>query len=116
MASIGLYCATKAFVTSFSESLWFEQKSKGVFVMDLCPGITSTNFQVHAGGRAEDLPKNMAQTPEQVVDNALKAVVSRSQPTIISGVKNLMFASMSRLVPRKSFVTMLGKMMGNANT
>jgi short-subunit dehydrogenase len=79
--------------------------------MDFCPGITSTNFQVHAGGRVEDLPKNMAQTPEKVVDNALKALDSRKQPTIISGMKNWTFANMARMMSRKSFANMVGKMM-----
>lgn len=111
MPTIGLYCATKSFVTAFSEVLWFEQKEKGVFVMDLCPGITSTNFQTNAGGSVEDLPKNMAQTPEQVVDNALAALTARTQPTVISGVKNKIFAGMSRVMPRKSLVSMMGKMM-----
>jgi uncharacterized protein len=109
--SFGLYCATKAFVTSFSESLWFEQKSKGIFVMDFCPGITSTDFQVNAGGRKEDLPKNMAQTPETVVANALKALASRNRPTVISGMKNWIFGNMPRFMSRKSLVNMLGKMM-----
>ena len=111
MPSIGLYCATKALVSSFSESLWFEQKSKGVFVMGFCPGITSTNFQVNAGGKTEDLPKNMAQTPEKVVDNALRALAARKRPTEFSGMNNWMFANISRLMPRKMFVNMLGKMM-----
>jgi uncharacterized protein len=111
MASLGLYCATKAFVTSFSESLWFEQKSKGVFVMDFCPGMTSTNFQINAGGRVEDLPKNMSQTPEKAVANALKALASRNRPTVISGAKNWIFGSLPRFMPRKTLVTMLGKMM-----
>ncbi len=111
MASFGLYCATKSFITSFSESLWYEQKAKGVFVMGFCPGITSTNFQVNAGGRVEDLPKNLAQTPEKVVDNAMKALASRKKPTVISGMKSWMFANSSRFMPRKSFVNMLGKMM-----
>jgi len=111
IASFGLYCATKAFVTSFSESLWFEQKSKGVFVMGFCPGITSSNFQVNAGGKVEDLPKNMAQTPEMVVANALQALASRKQPTVISGMRNWIFANISRVMSRKSLVNMLGKMM-----
>jgi short-subunit dehydrogenase len=111
MPSLGLYCATKAFVTSFSESLWFEQKPKGVFVMGFCPGMTSTNFQINAGGRTEDLPKSMSQTPEKVVDNALKALASRKRPTEFSGMKNWMFASTSRFMPRKMFVNMLGKIM-----
>ncbi len=111
MPSIGLYCATKAFVTSFSESLWYEQKKRGVFVMDLCPGITATNFQTNAGGKKEDLPEGMAQTPEEVVANAIRALKARRTPTVISGVKNQVFASMSRAMPRKSVVSMMGKMM-----
>jgi uncharacterized protein len=111
MPSIGLYCATKAFVTSFSESLWYEQKSKGIFIMDFCPGMTSTDFQVNAGGRNEDLPKGMSQTPEEVVENALKALASRKKPTVISGAKNWIFGSMPRFMSRRSLVNMLGKMM-----
>lgn len=111
MAGLGLYCATKSFVTAFSETLWFEQKKRGVYVMNLCPGITETNFQVAAGGRKEDLPKNMAETPEQVVETAMRALAARDKPTVISGGKNAAFAAMSRIMPRKALVTALGKMM-----
>lgn len=111
MPGLGLYCATKAFVTSFSESLWYEQKARGVYVMGLCPGITSTNFQTNSGGKSEDLPAGMAQTPEQVVEVALKALLARKSPTVISGAKNFLMSSMTRLMPRKSAVSMMGKMM-----
>ena len=111
MPSLGLYCATKSLVTALSESLWFEQRSRGVYVMGLCPGITQTQFQINAGGKKEDLPANMAQSPEQVVEIALKALKKRDRPTVISGTKNLVFASISRLMPRKSTVSILGKMM-----
>lgn len=111
MPSMGLYCATKSFVTAFTETLWYEQKSKGVYVMGLSPGTTDTAFQVTAGGRKEDLPVNMAQSPEQVVEVALKALRKRSEPTIISGPKNAVFASFSRILPRKALVKMTGKMM-----
>lgn len=110
MPLLGLYCATKAFVTSFSESLWFEQKKKGVHVMDLCPGITSTSFQVNAGGRKEDVPESLAQTPEQVVAYALKQLASRQRPTVISGSKNRTLAFVTRLMPRSAVVRMMGKM------
>jgi len=111
MPAIGLYSATKAFVTSFTESLWFEQKARGVYVMGLCPGITSTNFQVNSGGKREDIPKNLAQTPEEVVENAWKALQARRNPTVISGKKNTMMTVMTKVMPRKSTVTMMGKMM-----
>jgi uncharacterized protein len=110
MPSLGLYSATKALVTSFTESLWFEQKSKGVFVMDLCPGVTSTRFQSNAGGSLDDLPKGMAQTPEAVVEFAMSALKARHSPTAISGIKNRLFAGMTRLMSRKTTVSMMGKM------
>jgi uncharacterized protein len=110
MPTLGLYSATKAFVTSFTESLWFEQKERGVFVMDLCPGVTSTRFQTNAGGKMEDLPKGMSQTPEVVVDVALAALRSRSRPTVISGSKNRVFAALTRFMPRKTTVNIMGKM------
>lgn len=110
MPSIGLYSATKSFVTAFSDSLWFEQKPRGVYVVALHPGITSTNFQANAGGNPDDLPKNIAQTPEQVAEVAIRALRLRKKPVVISGIRNTLFAGISRVISRKSTVTMMGKM------
>jgi uncharacterized protein len=110
MPSMGLYAATKAFVTSFSESLWYEQKDRGVYVMGLCPGITETAFHKNAGGTEENYPpKSLSQTPEQVVDTALIALKKRKKPTVISGYKNSMFTLFGRMFSRKNLVSMLGK-------
>ncbi len=110
MPVIGVYSATKAFVTSFSESLWFEQKPRGVYVMGLCPGITSTNFNENSGGGKADTPKLMTQTPEQLVEVALQSLKSRKKPTVISGAVNNIFAFLSRLMSRKAIATMMGQM------
>jgi short-subunit dehydrogenase len=110
MANLSVYCATKAFVTSFSESLWYEQKRRGVFVMGLCPGITSTNFQINSGGRNEDLPKGMSQTATEVVEAALKALGERNAPTVATNMKNAFFTTFVRSMPRKAAATMMGKM------
>lgn len=110
MPMTGLYCATKAFVTSLSESLWYEQRERGVYVMGLCPGVTSTNFQINAGGKKEDIPANMAQSAEEVVDYAMKHLECRYGPTVISGSKNKTFAFMTRLMTRKTVVHMMGQM------
>jgi short-subunit dehydrogenase len=109
--TMALYAATKAFVTSLSESLWFEYKDRGVYVMGLCPGLTDTNFQAASGVKKEELPKALVQTPEHVVEVALKALADRRKPTILTGIRNHMFAGVSRLLPRKSLVTMTGGMM-----
>jgi short-subunit dehydrogenase len=109
MATFAAYSATKAFVTAFSEALWYEQKERGVYVMGLCPGLTSSDFQVNAGGRVEDLPRNLIETPEQVVATALRSLRERKDPTVISGAKNAIFAQlMTRLMPRKTAVNIMG--------
>src|SRR5260370_32950637 len=38
------YAATKAFVLSFSEAVWEENRPYGIKVMALCPGVTQTGF------------------------------------------------------------------------
>ena len=44
---LGVYAATKAYVTSLTEALHGEVKGSGVHVTALCPGLTKTEFQEH---------------------------------------------------------------------
>src|SRR5688500_936899 len=62
------YAATKAFVLSFSEALWDENRAMGVHVMALCPGVTETNF--FAAANTDKPPMRTAQTADEVVDAA----------------------------------------------
>ncbi len=48
-ARMTVYCSTKAFVLSFSKSLRFELKKKGINVLALCPGPMDTEFLPAAG-------------------------------------------------------------------
>jgi uncharacterized protein len=95
------YAATKAFVLSFSEALWEENRSHGVHVMALCPGVTETNFFEAAG--MDHPPMRLTQTPEEVVETALRAL-NRKKSTVISGWTNFFTVEVERLFPR-SFVT-----------
>lgn len=106
----GIYSATKAFVTSFSESLWAEQRRRGVYVMNLCPGATSTHFHARAGGEASSLPPAaVMQTPEQVVATAMGALGRRRCPTVVSGRKNAIMAFLPRLFSRRFVVSLMGR-------
>lgn len=94
---MAVYGATKAFVLSFTESLWQETKSTGVRVFGLCPGATETEFFARTG---EEFMTKGRQTSEQVVDAAM-AAIDRSTPTVISGWRNAIVASGYRVAPRR---------------
>ena len=94
---MAVYGATKAFVLSFTEALWQETKSSGVRVLTLCPGATETDFFARTG---EEFLTSGRQTPEQVVNTAMKAI-DRSAPTVVSGWRNVLLASGYRFTPRR---------------
>ncbi|HEX6047326.1 MAG TPA: SDR family oxidoreductase [Pyrinomonadaceae bacterium] len=95
------YAATKAFVLSFSEALWEENRESGVHVMALCPGVTDTNF--FEASRMKRPPMRTIETAEEVVDTALRALRHR-KASVISGWTNWFAIEAERFVPR-SFVT-----------
>jgi uncharacterized protein len=100
------YAATKAFVLSFSEALWEENRRHGVHVMALCPGVTETNF--FAASQMDHPPMRSVQTPEDVVDTALRGL-ARRKSTVISGWANLLMVETERLVPRSMVTKITGK-------
>jgi uncharacterized protein len=100
------YAATKAFVLSFSEALWEENRAHGVRVLALCPGVTSTNF--FAAARMEPPPLRVAQTPEEVVDTGL-AALARGRSHVISGWFNYLQTQAERLVPRSVVTRIAGR-------
>jgi short-subunit dehydrogenase len=102
------YAATKAFVLSFSEALWEENRPHGVHVMALCPGVTETNFFEAARGTKP--PARVAQSPDDVVETALRGL-SHRRSHIVSGWTNFMVTEAERLVPRSLVVRAAGRMM-----
>jgi len=101
------YAASKAFVLTFSEALWDENRLHGIHVMALCPGTTETNF--FEVSDIERPPLRTVQTPEEVVDTALGAL-SRQKSTVISGWTNWLTIEAERFVPRN----VVTKVVGNA--
>lgn len=102
------YAATKAFVLSFSEALWEENRPYGIKVMALCPGVTETGF--FEAANIERPPMRVIQTSEDVVDTALRGL-KRGKSHIISGWANLLMIESERLVPRSFVARMAGKVL-----
>ena len=100
------YAATKAFVLSFSEALWEENREHGVHVMALCPGVTETNF--FAASKMDRPPMRTIQTPEEVVDTALRGL-RQQKPSVISGWTNWFAVEAERFVPRSLVTKIAGK-------
>jgi hypothetical protein len=106
-----VYSGTKGFVTNFTESLWYEYKDRGVYVMALLPGVTGTNFHaVATGGRIKAKPSGPSYPPEMVVHDALAALKARKAPSVISGPKyRLLTFLATKLLGRKMMITRMGK-------
>lgn len=102
------YAATKAFVLSFSIGLWEENRPYNVQVMALCPGVTDTNF--FEAGHIDKPPMRLSQTPEQVVETALRGL-KRGKSHIISGWSNYLMTESERLVPRSLVARAVGSVL-----
>jgi len=84
---LAVYAATKAYVSSFTESLRAELRGTGVRVTAVCPGPVDTEFGAVANRRQKKdlpLPGWMKVTKEQVVGEALRAV-ARDRARVFPG-------------------------------
>jgi short-subunit dehydrogenase len=104
------YAATKAFVLSFSVALWEEMRPHNVRVMALCPGVTETKFFEAADIKRP--PMRVAQSPDEVVDVALKGL-ARGRSHIISGWMNYLTAQSERFFPRSLVARVAGSVIRN---
>ena len=100
------YAATKAFVLSFSEALWDENRTHGIHVMALCPGVTETNF--FDASDMERPPMRTMQSPEEVVEAALRGL-ARNKSNVVSGWTNLLVIETERFVPRSMVIRLTGR-------
>lgn len=93
------YHATKAFVTSFSESLHEEVHSAGVTVQALCPGFTRTEFQMRAKISETAVPGPAWMSAEAVVRGSLRAL-GRRHAVYVPGMHYRLLMATSRVAPR----------------
>ena len=94
-----IYAATKAFVTSFTESLSQELRGTKLHVMALCPGPTRTEFGDVLGDRMVEVPNFVWMKPRAVAKSALRAY-SRHKVVHIAGLRNKVWAVPAMYVPR----------------
>lgn len=106
---ITTYCATKAYVLSFSEGLYGEFYKKGITVTALCPGNTATGFQSIAKANTKGM---RADTPETVAKEGIKAML-KGKSYIVVGIDNYIASLLPRFLTRKAIINLVTKMMGS---
>jgi len=94
------YCATKAYLTTFSEGLAAELAGTGVHVQALCPGFTRSEFHQRMELEMLDIPRWMWLSAELVVDTSM-ASLERGWPVVcVPGLRYKLLVLLLRVTPR----------------
>lgn len=105
---LSVYGATKAFVLSFTESLWEEARGSKLGVLAVCPGAMQTEFFDAAGSQSADYGTARA-TPQHVVRRALETLDRRfAPPSVVTNGRPL--AIVTKFLPRRLVVQAMGRM------
>ncbi|HEX5474539.1 MAG TPA: SDR family NAD(P)-dependent oxidoreductase [Vicinamibacterales bacterium] len=94
------YCASKAFVLNFTDSLRLDLHGTGVTATALSPGPVKTAF----GGLLEGLPDVLFVDPARVAREAIDGL-ERGRRTVIPGAANALNAMLGRYTPRGVFLS-----------
>ena len=98
---LAVYAATKAYVTSLSESLHEEVADHGVHVTALCPGLTKTEFQSvsNTAKYADQFPDLVWTSPEQVARTGLDGVAA-NRAIAVPGLQYQVMSTVTNMSPR----------------
>ncbi len=94
------YCATKAWMTSFTQGLAIELASQNspVKVQALCPGFTYSEFHDRIHMSRDPIPKQLWMTADFVVAHSLRAY-DRGQIVVIPGWRYKVIVAFMRAMP-----------------
>jgi short-subunit dehydrogenase len=105
---MAVYYATKAYVLSFSEALHRELKPEGVRVTALCPGPVPTEFQARAGMGAENVPRILTQSAEEVARDGYRGLM-QGRRVVVPGALNRAAATALRVTPHGLLLELIAR-------
>jgi short-subunit dehydrogenase len=97
---MAVYCATKAYVLSFSEALYSELAGSGVTVTTLCPGATRTGFDAAANASKIRLFQSRGVMDAETVARFAVRGLLKGRRLVIPGLANRILAHTVGLMPR----------------
>jgi uncharacterized protein len=95
------YCATKAYLTNFSEGLAAEVVGTGVKIQALCPGFTHTEFHQRMKVDVGEVPRWMWMPAERVVETSLRSLEREGPVVCVPGLRYKLIVLLLRLIPRR---------------
>lgn len=99
-----VYCASKAYVLSFSEAIAAELDGSGVTVTTLCPGATKTDFVTRHGMQDVRLFQN-AMAADEVARIGYRALMSGKRTVVAGKANQLQILSFKLLGPFMSLIS-----------
>ena len=112
--TMAIYCATKAYVLSFSEAISNEVSDKGVTVTALCPGATESGFQAAAAMDESELFKGKKlPTSKEVAEYGYQSMM-KGKTVAIHGMMNYIMANSVRFTPRALVLKITRKILDKA--
>jgi short-subunit dehydrogenase len=113
MPYMAVYAASKAFVLSFSESLWAEYRERGIRVVALCPGQVKTGF--HDALENPTPAAGVKVLPQQVVSAALRTL-EKGKSSVVPGFPNYLSILSTRLMSRSFLAQSAARMLRPQDT
>ncbi|NOY27523.1 MAG: SDR family oxidoreductase [Oligoflexia bacterium] len=99
MPIVAVYCASKHYVSAFSESLRCEVAGTGVSITQVCPGPVATEFEQVAGNpTGQTVPAFLELSASVCARQALRAF-ERGRALVIPGFWAWVLVSMGRISP-----------------
>ncbi|KAF3362419.1 hypothetical protein PHSC3_001017 [Chlamydiales bacterium STE3] len=102
-----VYAASKAFVNSFSQSLDYEYKEKGIRVLASCPGFIITNFAERAAAHCQKGPSSRKGMDVEYAAEEIWQQIQRKKPLRIFNWKYRIAAALSHFIPTSCLAPLL---------
>ena len=109
--TMAVYCATKAYVLSFTEAVSNEVSHEGITITVLCPGATETGFQAAGGMDESELFKGKKlPTAKEVAEYGYASMI-KGKTVAIHGMLNYIMSNSVRFIPRAMILKVARKML-----